>query len=273
MKRFFLFSMVLGAVLGFLFTSAGVKQVAAQEPSAEEIMKQAHMNLYYAADDMKTTVEMELTNKKGKTRTRKFVMLRMDVDEGGAQKYYTYFLEPTDVRKTTFMVWKDPQKDDSRWIYVPSVDLVRRISANDKGSSFVGSDFSYEDVSGRHWTEDNHTLVKTEELDGKSCYVIESIPKEKDSFSKKVSWISVDEMLPMKEEYYDRKDRLERVFKAEEVQEVGGHLTITRRSMTNVKKEHTTNVTFTEIEYDTEVEDGLFTERFLKAPPPSLVSN
>jgi hypothetical protein len=80
-------------------------------------------------------------------------------------------------------------------------------------------------------------------------------------------------MLPMKEEYYDRKDRLERVFKAEEVQEVGGHLTITRRSMTNVKKEHTTNVAFTEIEYDTEVEDGLFTERFLKAPPPSLTSN
>jgi outer membrane lipoprotein-sorting protein len=248
-------------------------RAAAQEPSAEEVMKQAHLNMYYSADDMKVTVDMELKDKRGKTRTRKFVMLRMDgEEEGGSQKYFTYFLEPSDVRRTTFMVWKDPEKDDSRWIYVPAVDLVKRISANDKGSSFVGSDFSYEDVSGRHWSDDDHTLLGTEDLDGESCYKIESVPKSEDSFSKKVTWISVERLMPLKEEYYDRKGELERVFTADEITEVGGFATITKRSMKNVDKEHSTTVVFSDVEYDTGIEDSLFTERFLKSPPPDLMA-
>jgi len=65
------------------------------------------------------------------------------------------------------MVHKSPESNDKRWIYVPAVDLVKPISADDKNSSFVGSDFTYEDVSGRHWSEDNHTLLEESELDGK----------------------------------------------------------------------------------------------------------
>ena len=76
------------------------------------------------------------------------------------------------------MVHKTPDGNDKRWIYIPAVDLVKPISADDKNSSFVGSDFTYEDVSGRHWTEDNHTLKGDGELDGKTVYVIESIPNE-----------------------------------------------------------------------------------------------
>ena len=244
-------------------------EAAAQD--ANEIMKEAHLNLFYAGDDGRAVVEMTLEDKRGKTRTRKFVMVRKDYEDGGEQKYYTYFLEPNDVRKTSFMVWKDPAADDSRWIYVPSVDLVKRISSKDKGSSFVGSDFSYEDVSGRHWTDDDHTLVREEPLDGKDCWVIESTPKEEDSFSKKITWVGKDERLPLKEEYYDRKDRLERVFLAEEIEEIGGYTTVTVRTMTNVLKNHKSTVAFGEITYDAGFEDKIFTERHLKNPPPGVV--
>ncbi|HMB69670.1 MAG TPA: outer membrane lipoprotein-sorting protein [bacterium] len=245
---------------------------AAQAPDAEALMKQAHLNMYYAGDDGRSMVEMTMTDKRGKTRNRTFVMLRRDTVDGGEQKYFTYFYEPSDVRRLTFMVWKDPEADDARWIYVPAVDLVKQISANDKGSSFVGSDFSYEDVSGRPWTDDTHELLREEELDGVAAYVIQSVPKEKDSFTRKVTWIGKESMLPLKEEYYDRKDELERVFRSEAVETVGGYPTVVRRSMTNVKKNHSTTVEFAEIEYDLGVTDDVFTERRLKNPPSDLVS-
>ena len=176
-----------------------------------------------------------------------------------------------DVRRTTFLVWKDPDENDARWIYVPAIDLVKRISAKDKGSSFVGSDFSYEDVSGRHWTDDVHELVRTEELEGRPAHVIRSVPREKDDFSEKLTWVDDATTLPLREEYYDRKGELERVFRAEKIETIDGHPTATLRSMENVQKQHKTIVTFSEVSYDSEIPANLFSERFLKSPPPDLV--
>jgi len=259
-------------VLAPIVPESGAGAAEEETGRATEIMKTAHLNLYYAGDDSKAKVRMELKDKRGKIRTREFMMLRLDLEEGGAQKYYTYFLEPGDVRRTTFMVWKEPEKDDSRWIYIPAIDLVRRISASDKGSSFVGSDFSYEDVSGRHWTDDDHTLLREEEKDGRAFYVIESVPRQSDSFARKITWVSKEWMLPEREEYYDAKGELQKVFAAERIEKIDGHVTITRRSMTNVKKKHATTVEFTGVDYDIGIDEGLFTERYLKAPPSKYVS-
>ena len=258
--------------LGILAFGTLAIPAQAESPDAEALMREAHLNMYYAADDGRAVVEMELVDKKGKSRTRRFVMLRLDEEDGGTQKYYTYFFEPNDVRRTTFLVWKDPVEDDSRWIYIPAVDLVKRISANDKGSSFVGSDFSYEDVSGRHWNDDVHEYVGQEETAGRTAHVVRSVPKEKDSFAEKKTWIGVDEKLPLREEYYDKKGNLVRVFLAEEIREIDGWQTITVRSMENVKKKHKTTVTFSDVTYDVGVEDDLFTERNLKNPPKDLRS-
>jgi hypothetical protein len=265
---------VAGAMLliaALAATPARAQAVADGAPDAEALMKASHLAMYYAADDGRAMVDMQLVDKKGNARARRFVMLRRDVTDGGAQKYFTYFTEPSDVRRTTFMVWKEPDSDDARWIYIPAVDLVRRISAKDKGSSFVGSDFSYEDVSGRHWTDDTHEFLRTEELDGRTAHVVQSVPREKDAFSRKVTWVDAETSLPLREEYYDRKNELERVFTAERIETVEGHPTIVERRMVNVKKEHTTTVTFEEVSYDVGVADDVFTERHLKAPPKELL--
>ncbi len=267
-------SIMTGALLfAASLLGAAAPAVAEDAKDAGEIMKEAHLNQFYPGEDGRAVVQMTLENKRGKTRGRKFVMIRKDYEEGGEQKYYMYFLEPNDVRKTSFMVWKDPVEDDSRWIYVPAVDLVKRISSKDKGSSFVGSDFSYEDVSGRHWSDDTHVLLREEELDGKECWVIESTPKKDKAFSKKITWVGKAEMLPLKEEYYDRKDRLERVFRAEKIEVIDGYTTMTVRTMTNVRKNHKTTVEFGEIEFDVGYDDNIFTERHLKSPPAGVLSN
>lgn len=259
-----------GAVLAATAFPGGTG--AADTPQAEDIMKSAHMNLYYPGDDGRAFVRMTMTDKRGKTREREFVMVRRDLEDGGAQKYFVYFLKPADVRRTAFMVWKDPQKDDSRWIYVPAIDLVKRISAKDKGSSFVGSDFSYEDVSGRHWTDDDHAITGEEEIDGTACWIVESTPRGKDSFSRKVSWVSKEDAIAVREEYYDRKDRRVRVLTAGEIRVVDGHPTVTKRTARNEKKNHTTTVEFFDIAYDLGVDEKIFTERYLKSPPGDLVS-
>ncbi|MDF1543719.1 MAG: outer membrane lipoprotein-sorting protein [bacterium] len=239
---------------------------------ASEIMKKSHLAYYYSADDGVAEVSMSIVDKKGKERIREFTMLRMDETDGGAQKYYTYFRKPSDVSRLTFMVHKNPDASDARWIYVPAVDLVKPISADDKNSSFVGSDFSYEDVSGRHWSEDTHTLVKDSTLDGAAVFVIESIPLEEYSgFARKVTFVDKASYLPLREEYYDNKDKLRRIFLAEKLEEVDGFLTVTQRSMQDVKKDRKTTIVFSSIAYNQGLGDDLFSERYLKNPPREFI--
>ncbi len=235
-----------------------------------ELMKQAHLNLYYSGDDGLANVDMLITNKKGNVRERSFVMLRKDFEEGGEQKYFIYFQKPNDVRRTTFMVWKDPAEDDARWLFVPSLDLVKPISANDKKSSFVGSDFSYEDVSGRHWSDDEHSLLREESLNERATWVVESTPREKDYFDRKLTWIDKEYRLPVREEYFDG-DKVLKVFEAVEVQDVEGFATVTHRRMSTPRKDNVTDITFSAIRYNVGLEDEVFSERALKSPPREYI--
>ncbi len=267
MKTTFLYSLLLVATLMF------VGGVAVAEDAAE-IMKKSHMAYYYAGDDGVADVTMDIVKSNGKTRTREFTMLRLDLVEGGEQKYYTYFRKPSDVSRMTFMVWKNPNSSDDRWLYIPAVDLVKRISADDKNSSFVGSNFSYEDVSGRHWTEDTHTLVSADEtLDSRPVYLISSKPNDPGykAFAEKKTWVDKENYLPLKEEYYNDKGELIRVFAADQVEEIDGILTVVTRTMKDIKGEQHTTITFNNIDYNTGVGDDIFTERYLKAPPRQYI--
>lgn len=245
----------------------------AQGVSGEEIVKKASLAQFYPGDDMKAKVLMRLISRDEKERVRELTMLRKDLQEGGEQRYFIYFHRPPDVREMTFMVWKFPGRDSDRWLYIPAIKLVRRIAANDKRSSFVGSDFSYEDVSGRPVEDDTHKLLKEEQIGGREVFVIESIPREPGSvdFSRKLSWIDKTTWLPLKEEYYDRRGDLMRVFTAEETREIQGFWTLTKRTMKNVQTGHRTEVSFGEVRYNLKLPADLFTERSLRTPPSELV--
>lgn len=257
---------LVAVLLGALGSDPAVAQ-----PDAEKLMKTAHLNMYYAGDDGTAHVMMTITDKRGRTREREFVIIRKDFEDGGEQRYFVYFFQPNDVRRTTFMAWKNPSADDARWIYVPSLDLVKPISANDKKSSFVGSDFSYEDVSGRHWSDDTHTFLREEEMDGYQTYVIESEPKEDDYFDRKLTWIDKETMLIVREEYYDGKDEPSKIFEAVTIEEADGYPTAVSRRMTTPRKNNTTEITFSDIQYDVGVDEKIFSERYLKSPPKEYI--
>ena len=172
-------------------------------------------------------------------------------------------------------MWKYPAKDDDRWIFVPAVNMVRRIAARDSRSSFVGSDFTYEDVSGRDIKADSHTLLREEKLGGSDCFVVQSIPKASANFTKKISWIDKKTFLPLKEEYYDAQQTLTRVFTADKIENIGSggktYPTVTRRTMKNVKSGHATEVSFANVAYDVGLEGSVFEEKVLQTPPQKWI--
>lgn len=255
------------SLLLVLWINPAVISAQEQALTADEIIAKSRLVFYYAGDDMKARVSMKLINKDGRERIRDLTMLRKDYKEGGDQKYYMYFHKPADVKDTTFMVYKYPGRDDDRWLFIPAIDLVKRIAANDKFSSFVGSDFTYEDVSGRKPEEDTHALLRKEETGGKNCFVIESIPKETSVYTKRVSWIDEANFLPLKEEFYDKQKELYRRFEAQGIRDINGILTVTQRIMKNIKTGHRTEVTVQEVRYNLGIEDDIFSERYLRRAP------
>ncbi len=274
MKASYFFSFVLSLVLS-VTTAHGETQPLETQKAAVEIMEKSQQAFYSPGKDMKAEIRMELITADGKKRIRVLTMLRWNDPKSKDQKYFLYFREPADVRRMTFLVWKYPLREDDRWIYVPAVDLVRRIAASDARSSFVGSDFSYEDVSGRDVPADTHILLREEKLGDRDCYVVESVPKEPVDYVRRNSWIEKTTLLPIKEEYYDVQKEIARVFTAEKIEEVaaaggkeqGSFPTVTKRIMKNLKTGHRTDVTFTAVTYNIGLQDDLFTERYLRNPP------
>jgi len=237
-------------------------------PSASAIVAKSLQSFFFAGSDMKAQVVMTLTPASGPKRVREFRMLRRNEKKDGEQKFFMYFNQPADVRGMTFLIAKYPQKDDDRWLFVPAINMVKRIAARDAAQSFVGSDFTYEHVSGRDLEADDHKLLrKGEKVAGKDCYVIESVAKSAAEYKRKISWIDEASFLLIKEEYYNAKDEIMKVFTADEIRDVSGIPTITKRTMANKKTGHTTTVVFADTAYNVGIESEIFSERYLKEPP------
>lgn len=261
MKRYMvtmIAALLLALIAGASFAETG-----------EEVMKKYEAAYYYPGADFKARVMMKLTARSGQVRLREMAMVRRNQGgAGGEQKYFVYFFQPADVQGTTFMVHKHPGREDDRWLFVPAINMVKRIAAEDKRASFVGSDFTYEDISGRDIRADEHTLLREEAMGGKGAYVIKSAPKGPDAdYAYKISWVDAKTYLPLKEEYYDKKGDLFKVFTADEVTDVKGIPTVTKRTMKNLSSGHTSEAVFSKTDYNANVEDGLFSERYLKQPP------
>jgi len=251
------------AVLAFCM--AMLPAAPARAMTVEEIVEKANLVSYYAGDTGTADVSMVITDSQGRVRNREFRILRYDVSEGGEQKFYVYFKKPADVAKMVFMVWKHLGADDDRWLYLPALDLVRRIAASDKRSSFVGSHFVYEDVSGRGTEADTHTLV--DETDDR--YVVHNVPKDSQGveFASYNVWIDKANFMPMKIEYYNEAGEVIRTVETLEVQDIQGYPTAIKSVAKDLMRGGETVNTFSNIHYDVGLTEDIFQERYLRRAP------
>ncbi len=238
--------------------------------TVDEIIDKANLVSYYQGKAGRAQVKMTITDARGGQRNREFTILRWDRpgdDETFCedQKFYVYFHRPADVNKMVFLVHKYVRKDDDRWLFLPALNLVKRISSADKRTSFVGSHFYYEDVSGRNITDDTHELVETND----QFYVVKSTPKDPGSveFASFKSWIHRKTFVVIQTSYHDAGGKEFRQYKAESYKSIQDYPTITKSRMTDLRTKEHTVIDYSDVKYDVGVEEDIFTERYLKRPP------
>ena len=238
----------------------------AESLGVDEIVKRANHAAYYQGQDGRATVDMTITDKNQRKRTRRMTILRRNETKADTdQQYYVYFHKPADVAKTVYIVHRHIDRDDDRWIYLPSLDLVKRIAASDTRSSFVGSDYFYEDISGRHLDADEHKLLKTT----KNFYVVENTPKKPDAveFSRYEMYVHKTTFLPTKVEYYDKQGRKHRVMTVHSVAKVQDLPTVTKLTMEDLRTGSTTTMEMSDVQYGLGLPKRVFGERYLRRPP------
>lgn len=214
-------------------------------------------------DTRQSELVMKLVNKRGAERERKLISYSIDVGKAKKdRKSIMFFLYPGDVKGTGFLTWDYYQqgKDDDKWLYLPAMKKTRRISGSSaKQDYFMGSDFTYDDMGSRNVGEDTHKLLGEETIGGHKCWKLESTPKDKrDIYSKKVSLIRQDCLIPVKVEYYDKMGKLHRRLELSNINKVEGFWVAQRLHMTNVQTEHQTILEIKNPKYNIAVEEGKF---------------
>lgn len=268
MKNIWLSSVLVATAL------AGSSVAAQDTPSVEEIVNKANHMAYYQGPDGRAKVDMTIKDKQGRTRSKAFTILRMNVDDQDKeQKFLVYFDEPADERGTVFMVHKHVGTDDDRWLYLPALDLVKQIAASDERTSFVGSHFFYEDVSGRGVDEDTHELVETTA----SAYVLKNTPKDPSAveFDSYTMYIDKNFFIPF-EIRFEKGGNVYRIARVLEVKDITGsdgtvYKTVTKSEMVDVESGGSTRLDYGSVEYGVGLTEDIFTERYLRKPPQQFL--
>ena len=210
--------------------------------------------------DSKAEVRMLLMDKRGKKLFR--TMVTATKKYGNTSKSLIRFTAPPDIKGTAFLTWENEDRDDDQFLYLPALKRVRRIVSTQKNSSFVNTDYTYEDMQRRKPELDLHQIIGEEKLLDHDCWILESIPKnEKDSqYEKRKSWIAKDILLPLKAQYFSKNDRLLKEFIANRIKQIDGIWTVVESEMRDFKKEHRTLLKTDDIKFNCGVEDSVFTE-------------
>lgn len=167
--------------------------------------------------DFTADMLMVLRNAQGQESVREVKMKSLEqLDDG--DKSLTVFNKPKDVKGTSFLSYSHAVGPDDQWLYLPSLKRVKRIASNNKSGPFMGSEFSFEDLSSFEINKYSYNYLGEEKLTDKflseqevelETYKVEQVPTDKASgYSKRIVWIDKVEYRIVKVEFYDRKKSL-----------------------------------------------------------------
>ena len=254
-------------IIGLIVLLSTANSVVADESDVELIVSQANHVAFYQGNDGRAESRMIITDGGGNTQVRQFTILRKNRSENkdSDQDFLVLFSRPSDVRNTMFRVIKHINKDDDRWMYLPGLDLVKRISSGDKRTSFFGSHFFYEDVSGRGLNADRHELIETTD----QHYVVKNTPLDPDSveFVSYTVWIDKNNWMPVKTEYTDTAGKVYRRIESLKIENIDSFATATQMKVSDLRSGGFTLNEMRYIQYNIDLPDEIFSERSLRNPP------
>ncbi len=187
---------------------------------------------------------------------------------GPVEKQYIYIFKPADVKDTSYLTWnyKDVNKDDDMWIYMPSESIVRRVSGGGKKGPFMRSDFSNEDITKREVADDTFSYLREEDVAGVKCHVIEALPvkPDKSGYKRRVLWVRSDIWLPAKIEYYNFGDKKIKECLYGGYVQISGIWVASKRKMTSVDRGTYSMLESSDIRFNVDLSDSLFEQANLK---------
>jgi len=158
--------------------------------------------------DMSARLEMVLKNRNGDKHQR-FMQMKVLEMQGDGDKSLSIFNSPKDVKGTAFLSFTHALEADEQWLYLPGLKRVKRISSSNKSGPFLGSEIAFEDLSSFELDKYSYTYLRDELQGTIDCFVIETKPQyEYSGYTRTIVWVDKARYIPVKIDYYDRKNSL-----------------------------------------------------------------
>jgi hypothetical protein len=235
--------------------------------TAEQIAR--HVQDRETGKDSRAELRMKLYDRRGRVRDRALSLLTLRRRTG--DKSLIRFTYPNDIRGTGFLVWEHPQGEDERFLFLPSLGRVRRIAGSEAQESFVGSDFSYEDIGGREFDDYTYTLVDENATwaapggSARPAYRMESRRKDASvEFPRVVSLVLKDSFVVVEADVYNRRNEKQKVYTVKRLEQVQGIWTVYESIMTNDLDKTRTELLVEKIAYNTGLNEETFSRRELE---------
>ncbi len=155
---------------------------------------------------------------------------------------------------------------DDIWFHSARTGRVRKIASHQKNQSVNNSDFSYEDLSTEDRREDYEAeLVGEEKAEGAMCYKLDMHARTDDEvYSRIVMWVDTERFVPIEAHFYDEDGRLWKKMVMHDIEKEAGYWTPKRIEMKNVMKGSRTVMEMDKTEYDIDLQESMFSERYLR---------
>ena len=272
-QRGALVALARATLVVLLFSLVASPAMAADDPKAREIM--TAVDEREDGDNQTSNMQMVLIDKRGKQRVRELRSFRKDKDPDDLSMMF--FLSPADVEDTGFLTYDfdDADRDDDQWLYLPALKKTKRIASSDKSGSFMGSDFSYADMTERPLEKYEYQLLKEGELDGHPVWIIQSTPIDDDEidetgYTKSIQFVRKDNYVVIQAKIWVKKGKRNKYMKVEELEQIEGIWVPTVMTMTTKKGKQTLHKTIlrtSDVKFNQDLDFDMFSVRGLETGP------
>ncbi|MFH2201635.1 MAG: outer membrane lipoprotein-sorting protein [Elusimicrobiota bacterium] len=255
---------ILSPIAVLLAAALCIPAGAAEKLTARQIMQKQK-------DLHKTTSEIEfqkmmLIDRKGDKELRE--LRRYNLETGkDLYKYLLVFLSPKDIRGTSLLTWQKEGGEDDQWIYMPALGRkLKRMAKGSKKGYFMGTDFTYADLSPEPLDDNTYKLIGEEKLEGQEVWIIESTPVpaklQASAYSKKVLRVRKDIFFTVQIEFYNPRGKHIKTQTMSGIKQIQGTIHRADKAlMDHLQREHKTVMMVTERELNAKVDPEIFSER------------
>ena len=266
----FPYALILIASLAGLALTGSAR---ADDPKARAIMER--VDARDDGDDQTSTLQMILIDKNQKQRVRE--LRSLSKDKGEDTWSMMFFLSPADVEDTGFLTYDydEASRDDDQWLYLPALKKTKRIASSDKSGSFMGSDFSYADMTERPLESYDYELLQEGEVAGQPVWVIASVPNNEEEldetgYTKSILFIRKDNDVMVRSKSWVKKGGRNKYFDVEKLEQIDGIWVPTVMTMITKKGEetlHKTIIRTSDVKFGQKLEFDQFSVRGLETGP------